>query len=792
MRQVAASCAFLFCVAQVCPVHAMAMAPEWAYDAVMRLGAEGVVELPASGCRSFSREQLAAVVSRALKRIEATQTGSLVDEYGRISLVCMMDEVQWKVSKEQEEYALKRYKQALDWARKSAERLTHYSVKGSDRMEILRPSMELAEAKQKELQAAAQDYIQAKERTQWRYSMLAQDRARQEALLGSLPVFMADVVLLQKEFRQELSAFGVGQEAEARKGEAETKSSRNKELQALSQYKSAEGKAKRDQELLLRHSLQGDNDLYDVKSFKKKAESSQEIVQLAARDYAQAKVSAAWNRAVAGQEPAHQEAGMLAKPLPDEEDSSVVFEIMEEVAQSKAALQAWMVKEGYLDDAAVEECRASEEAEGKAAREQAEAALAKYRNRMENARRSLESLSNASVSGADEEAMKPLQEAAEKDQKEFQYAAHEYVRSWQKLQWFQSMSGRESYVGMTDFPEAGRILSEATGPRSLFLSEYFSTEYMDDEAAIDQLYSTQPVRDVPGRRFGVDGELRFDSGYSSGREGIGGRSRLRLRLYPDFNIDDNWHARGMIELEHSLSGRKGAQNDKLRLDRYYMEGNIGAVTVHAGVFGSKMAEGNIYDSRFKGVRAEGGDPVHYSVEYGSLNNGSHALDVTAFYKGNGYTAEAGYYHFDNIRGAARNIYMANYRMPLGMFDFGAMLLYGQDSRVGNGLGYIFSLSYEKGKMWQAGSSSYWLKYYRQPSSTYVSHTMNGMADLMSADAYPGRGGFRGIGLGVGYALHRDLYFEMEYYYLKDLATGVSSKTAWGALTGYFRTYKDEE
>ena len=306
MRQVAASCAFLFCVAQVCPVHAEAMVPEWAYDAVTRLGAEGIVELPASGCRSFSREQMAAVVSRALKRIEATQADSIVDEYGRISLVCMMDEVQWKISKEQEEYARKRYKQALDWAGKSAERLTHYSVKGSERMEILRPSLELAEAKQKELQAAAQDYIQAKERTQWRYTMLQQDRARQEALLGSLPVFMADVVLLQKEFQQELSASGAATEAEARKDERKTKSAKSQESQALSQYKRAEGKAKRDQEWLLRRSLRGENRLERMEYLKEKAESSQEAVELAARDYAQAKVSAAWNRAAAGQDPVHK------------------------------------------------------------------------------------------------------------------------------------------------------------------------------------------------------------------------------------------------------------------------------------------------------------------------------------------------------------------------------------------------------------------------------------------------------------------------------------------------------
>ncbi len=792
MRQVAASCAFLVCAAQVCPVHAEAMVPEWAYDAVMRLGAEGIVELPSSGCRSFSREQLAAVVSKALKRIEATQADSIVDEYGRISLVCMMDEVQWKISKEQEEYALKRYKQALDWAGKSAQRLTHYSVKGSERMEILRPSLELAKTKQEELQTAAQDYIQAKERTQWRYTMLQQDRARQEALLGSLPLFMTDVVLLQKEFQQELSASGAAMQAEAKKDERKTKSAKSQESQALSQYKRAEGKAKRDQEWLLRRSLRGENRLERMEYLKEKAESSQEAVELAARDYAQAKVSAAWNRATEGQDPVKKEAGTSPRVFPKEEKGSAVSGIMEEVARSKAALQAWMVKEGYLDDAAVEGRRASEGAEEKAAREQAEAALAKYRSKMEQARRSLESLSNAVVSGVDEDAMKPLQEAAEKDQKEFQYAAREYVRSWQKLQWSQSVAGKEPSAAMAGFPQAGQVLSEATGTRSLFLSEYFSPEYMDDEAAAEQLFSAQSVRDIPVRKFRIGGEVRLDSGYSSGREGIGGRTRLRFRFYPDFNIDNNWHALGMIELEHTLSGKEGSKNDRLRLDRYYLEGNIGDVKVDAGVFGSNMAEGNIYDSRFKGVRVSGGDPVQYTAEYGSVNNGSHALDVTASYKGTGYTAGAGYYHFDDIRGAARNIYMAKYRMPLGIFDFGAMLLYGQDARAGNGFGYILSLAYGMDKMWQAGALSYWLKLYRQPSSTYVSHTMNGMADLMSADALPGRGGFRGIGLGANYTICPDLYMGLEYYYLRDLATGAASSTIWGALTGYFSNYRNDQ
>lgn len=151
------------------------------------------------------------------------------------------------------------------------------------------------------------------------------------------------------------------------------------------------------------------------------------------------------------------------------------------------------------------------------------------------------------------------------------------------------------------------------------------------------------------------------------------------------------------------------------------------------------------------------------------------------------------YRFDKIGNATRNIYMLNYRKPIGAFDFGAMLLHGRDHAAGNGTGYVFSLAKVGGGAWRPGSFSYWMKYYYQPSATYVSHTMSGAADYMSFDASgrgAKRGGFRGWGTGLSYTLKKDLIFSLEYYDLSDLTTGRRSRTVWGALTRYFKNYEE--
>ena len=305
-------------------------------------------------------------------------------------------------------------------------------------------------------------------------------------------------------------------------------------------------------------------------------------------------------------------------------------------------------------------------------------------------------------------------------------------------------------------PKQQTAPSEHLREQALRLREEFAEElaaegFFDDEAAKKQAASTLPPRAISRPRFKLDGAARYDFGHHEGPQSIGSRSRLRLRLYPDYNIDNNWHFLGMFELEKILHGRKGSKDGNPVLDRYYLEGFTGITLWDIGAFGSTMAEGNIYDSKFIGLRARVGDPVEYTIEAGQADS--------------------------------RHIYMLNYRRPIGIFDFGAMYLRGRGrGPADNGNGYVFTLSWGKEDSWRPGAQMAYLKYYHQPASTYVEHTMNGMADYMH--------GFRGWGLGYTYTIARDWLLSVEIDRLQDLLTHDYNNTIWGAITYFFKTYKD--
>lgn len=452
-----------------------------------------------------------------------------------------------------------------------------------------------------------------------------------------------------------------------------------------------------------------------------------------------------------------------------------------------------------------------------------EVRLKLYREQEQNARKAFERasgeakhaeemLARQSMRGVNRlEAMRPLEQRAAETGRNLQYAARDYALAQMRRQKSEivfakvqerqqsmitsltSMDGSTSGNSMSMEPLVrASVIDTAARLRSEFLEELTDSGYTDSERAEQQLYSSVPLVDVPEKRLKIDGQLRLDTSHSVGEERGSNRMRFRARLYPDYNIDGNWHAVGMIEYEKTLIGG-GDKDGKLKFDRYYLTGKSGIFDVTAGVFGTTMAEGNIYDSKFRGIRLSTGTPITYTAEYGKIDKAKTVTGLTASYDAKSYTAEAGMYRFDKIGNATRNIYMLNYRKPIGAFDFGAMLLHGRDHAAGNGTGYVFSLAKVGGGAWRPGSLSYWMKYYYQPSATYVSHTMSGAADYMSFDASGGgakRGGFRGWGTGLSYTLKKDLIFSLEYYDLSDLTTGRRSRTVWGALTRYFKNYEE--
>ena len=497
--------------------------------------------------------------------------------------------------------------------------------------------------------------------------------------------------------------------------------------------------------------------------------------------------------------------GREAASIPHDELTKIVAQGLHEIDR---------IQQGTLADeyGRITSLAVRDEVRLKLYREQEQNARKAFERASGEAKHAEEMLARQSMRGVNRlEAMRPLEQRAAETGRNLQYAARDYAlaqmrrqkseivfakvqeRQQSMLTSLTSMDGSTSGNSMSMEPLVrASVIDTAARLRSEFLEELTDSGYTDSERAEQQLYSSVPLVDVPEKRLKIDGQLRLDTSHSVGEERGSNRMRFRARLYPDYNIDGNWHAVGMIEYEKTLIGG-GDKDGKLKLDRYYLTGKSGIFDVTAGVFGTTMAEGNIYDSKFRGIRLSTGTLITYMAEYGKIDKAKTVTGLTASYDAKSYTAEAGMYRFDKIGNATRNIYMLNYRKPIGAFDFGAMLLHGRDHAAGNGTGYVFSLAKVGGGAWRPGSFSYWMKYYYQPSATYVSHTMSGAADYMSFDASgrgAKRGGFRGWGTGLSYTLKKDLIFSLEYYDLSDLTTGRRSRTVWGALTRYFKNYEE--
>lgn len=311
-----------------------------------------------------------------------------------------------------------------------------------------------------------------------------------------------------------------------------------------------------------------------------------------------------------------------------------------------------------------------------------------------------------------------------------------------------------------------------------YADELSAIGYFDRESSYMQASTEVKAPKPPEKRFKIDGEARVDYGAHSGYKSISDRSRARVRIYGNYNIDDNWHFISMLENEKIISGK--GEDSWMDIDRWYLTGKVGSTQVDAGAFGSFLAEGNIYDSRFTGVRVSGKEPFSYMAEAGTIKHAGFAAAAEASTTHDIYTLGAGLYRFDLKDRGERNIYMLNVHRPLGgLFDLGLMGFLGEDERTSE-KGYVVSLTRGKENTWQRGNAYYFLKYYHQPYTTYVLHTMNGLADYMD--------GFEGIGAGIHYTVKPDWLLQAEYYNLKDLEEGGRNHTFWLALSYYLSNY----
>lgn len=282
-----------------------------------------------------------------------------------------------------------------------------------------------------------------------------------------------------------------------------------------------------------------------------------------------------------------------------------------------------------------------------------------------------------------------------------------------------------------------------------------------------------------GNHLKVDGELRYSYAKNSAASQYSyNDSKMRLRMYLDYNIDDNWHAYTMLESEKSLAG-KFDENGSPTFQRGYVDGNIGLTKLTAGSFGVLMGDGNIFDTQFNGIRMQLLGPVQYSLLYGkSSDYFNNSTILTAHYNSYDYNLDAGIHHLQLTDGNVNTISDVSGTYDFEKFSAGAMYLH---SSLSGGNGYVLTLSHGKLKSWESGSSNIWLKYYNQPQGTYVVHTMTGLADYMN--------GFKGYGLGYSTTLRENLVADFSYYKLEDYLSGNKGNTLWFDLIYTFSNKK---
>ena len=302
----------------------------------------------------------------------------------------------------------------------------------------------------------------------------------------------------------------------------------------------------------------------------------------------------------------------------------------------------------------------------------------------------------------------------------------------------------------------------------------------------------------------VTGEMRYhyvdhDAIGTDGKS-VGYATQLRSRIWVNGQINDDWKYTGMLENIQDLKNDKGDETTKFQ--RAYVNGKLGGLAVQAGRYHAKWSEGNVYDNRFDGVQVAYGKDVKLTAGYGKaahttgLENPAKAANAAnakdTYYaelsgKVENLSLVAGYYKFEDVKekvGVDDKIWTvaANYAFDKN-FKLGAMYLNGdKDGYKGDDDGFVVTASYKGAKAAKAGSWGLVAKYYDQGASTYIDHTMNGLADnkLFTDDE-----GFKGYSVAANYTFAKNIVGQVEYYDLEQKEGNKDAQTLWSQVVFTF-------
>ena len=279
-------------------------------------------------------------------------------------------------------------------------------------------------------------------------------------------------------------------------------------------------------------------------------------------------------------------------------------------------------------------------------------------------------------------------------------------------------------------------------------------------------------------------------------------SSLRTRLWLAGQVNEDWTYTAMLQNTQDLTNNAGDETTKL--NRAYVDGRIGGLTVHAGRWDECTSTANILDTYVDGVKVSYGDKVKvYGMALKGADDGlttttepaDRIYVVGAEAKVGAVNAYANYFKASEVvwttkkEGTAPNeITVANKTTEKEIYNVGVNfdvakdlnLAYeymwadkAYDERVSKD-GWVASLSYKGADAATPGSWGLSATYFDQPFNAVIAPTTD-------AKTFMDEGGYKGWGVVANYALAKNIVAEVSYYDTEAKATNSDEQRLYADL-----------
>ncbi|MDY2637907.1 MAG: S-layer homology domain-containing protein [Phascolarctobacterium sp.] len=297
----------------------------------------------------------------------------------------------------------------------------------------------------------------------------------------------------------------------------------------------------------------------------------------------------------------------------------------------------------------------------------------------------------------------------------------------------------------------------------------------------------------------ITGQVRFRNVHDYKANGDKDDTTLRTRLWVNGQINDDWSYTGMLQSSQDLGDN--VANDKIVLNRAYVNGKIGGLAIQAGRWDECTSTANVLDTYVDGVKVSYGDKVKvYGMALKGADDGTTntfessdriyvvgaegKIGVVNAYANYFKASEAAFMtHKDADDNTVvdttteKEIYNVGVNFDVAK-DLNLAYEYmwadkAYDERVSKD-GWVATLAYKGADASTPGTWGVSATYFDQPFNAVLTPTTD-------ATTFMTEGGYKGYGLVANYAIAKNIVAELSYYDTDAKATNSESQLLYADL-----------